>query len=113
MLGRLRSASAPPGGQAPAPTGTAPSAADSRHGEPVVGGRDTSATARTAEVLVADSAELTVLARRSAERDATGSPETAAALGCSEGTVKSQVSKGLDALRRALVTRRTVLWEGS
>jgi RNA polymerase sigma factor (sigma-70 family) len=39
--------------------------------------------------------------------------ETAAALGCSEGTVKSQVAKGLGALRRALATKRTVLWEGS
>ena len=39
--------------------------------------------------------------------------ETAAALGCSEGTVKSQVSKGLGALRRTLAARRTVLQEGS
>jgi RNA polymerase sigma-70 factor (sigma-E family) len=38
---------------------------------------------------------------------------TAAALGCSEGTVKSQVSKGLGALRRTLAARRTVLREGS
>jgi RNA polymerase sigma-70 factor (sigma-E family) len=38
---------------------------------------------------------------------------TAAALGCSEGTVKSQVSKGLGALRRTLAARRTVLQEDS
>ncbi|MEA5360841.1 SigE family RNA polymerase sigma factor [Amycolatopsis sp., V23-08] len=38
---------------------------------------------------------------------------TAAALGCSEGTVKSQVSKGLGALRRTLAVRRSVLREGS
>jgi RNA polymerase sigma-70 factor (sigma-E family) len=38
---------------------------------------------------------------------------TATALGCSEGTVKSQVSKGLGALRRTLAARRTVVQEGS
>ncbi|MBY8847362.1 SigE family RNA polymerase sigma factor [Saccharothrix longispora] len=39
--------------------------------------------------------------------------ETAAAMGCSEGTVKSQVSKGPATLRRSPAAGRTVLWEGS